>query len=130
MLNEIFKKDSLKYNHKYNELLKYLSDHQDKKMHLIILLSDGGVSSHIDHLRSFIDELNKSKVTNDILIHVISDGRDSDKYSVNKYIKEIENITGPKVKIASVCGRYYALDENVMKKNYLMNTYHQLRHQT
>ena len=38
-------------------------------------------------------------------------GRDSDKYSVGKYIKEIEDITGPKVKIASVCGRYYALDE-------------------
>lgn len=111
MLNELFRKDSLKYNHKYNELLKYLSNHQDKKVHLVILLSDGGVSSHISHLRLFINELNKSKVTNDILIHVISDGRDSDKYSVGKYIKEIEDITGPKVKIASVCGRYYALDE-------------------
>ena len=107
----VFRRDQLKYNPKYNEMLDYLSNSPTNSLHLMILLSDGGVSSHIEHLKSFIHELTKSKVKNNIYIHAIADGRDADKYSVKKYLKEIEDTLPQNVKIASVCGRYYALDE-------------------
>ena len=110
-LNSIFHKDSLKYNPKYNELIEYLKKYPNNKLHISILLSDGGVSSYINHLKCLLDELSKSRVTNDIHIHAIADGRDSDKWSINKYIKEIESYIAGNVKLSSICGRYYALDE-------------------
>ena len=110
-INSVFRKDNLKYNHKYNELIEYLKKHPNNKIHISILLSDGGVSSHINHLKSFLNELSKSRITNDIHIHAIADGRDSDKWSIKKYINEIDNIIVGNVKLSSICGRYYALDE-------------------
>lgn len=110
-LNGVFRRDQLKYNSKYNEMLDYLSNNPHNAIHLMILLSDGGVSSHIDHIKKFLIELNKSKVKNKVYIHAVADGRDSDKYSLSTYLKELENSLTPNAKIASVCGRYYALDE-------------------
>ncbi|MGN1371367.1 MAG: 2,3-bisphosphoglycerate-independent phosphoglycerate mutase [Candidatus Coprovivens sp.] len=110
-INSEFRKDNLKYNHKYNELIEYLKKHPNNKIHISILLSDGGVSSHINHLKSFLNELSRSRITNDIHIHAIADGRDSDKWSIKKYINEIDNIIVGNVKLSSICGRYYALDE-------------------
>ena len=110
-LNGIFNKDRLKYNPKYNELVEYLQKNPNSKIHLAVLLSDGGVTSHINHLKGFLNELSKSRVTNDVHIHAIADGRDADKWSVSKYIKEIENYLAGNIKLSSVCGRYYSLDE-------------------
>lgn len=110
-LNSCFKKSEFKFNNKYNELINYLKSDSTKTLHITILLSDGGVSSHINHLKKFLEELTNSKIDNKILIHVISDGRDSNKFSLNSYINEISNYLNVKTKIASVCGRYYAMDE-------------------
>lgn len=110
-LNKIFNKDSLKYNAKYNDLVEYLKQHHTNSLHISILLSDGGVSSHINHLKGFLNELAKSRITNDIHIHAIADGRDSNKWSSKKYIKEIEPLIAGNVKLSSICGRYYALDK-------------------
>ena len=109
-INETLKKERLKYNHKYNELLKYLEESK-RNLHISILLSDGGVSSHIEHLKGFLEELKKSKVENSIYIHAITDGRDANKYSAYSYIKELDSYLDHQVKLASLCGRYYALDE-------------------
>lgn len=114
-INNSFKKSEYKYNPKYNEMINYLNNHSDKSMHIVIMLSDGGVSSHIEHLKLFLKELNASKVDNNIYIHIISDGKDSDRYGLKEYINQIEPLCNIKVKIASVCGRYYALD---MTKDY------------
>jgi len=73
--NEVLNNERLKYNSKYNELI-YKLKNNNKNLHIIILLSDGGVSSHINHLKQFVRELNNSKVTNPIYLHLISDGRD------------------------------------------------------
>lgn len=110
-LNNVFKKDKLKYNIKYNEMINCLKENPNKNLHITHLLSDGGVSSHIVHLKCFLNELAKSKVENGIYLHLIADGRDSNKYSVYKYIKDIESYINGNVHLASVCGRYYALDE-------------------
>lgn len=110
-INEAFKKDRLKYNTKYTEMVDYLKRHPDKSLHITHLLSDGGISSHINHLKCFLNELKKSGIENDIYIHIIADGRDSNKYSVYKYITDISSYLIDNVHLASVCGRYYALDE-------------------
>lgn len=111
-INEILKKDRLKYNTKYTEMVDYLKKHPNKSLHITHLLSDGGVSSHINHLKSFLSELKKSGIQNNIYLHIIADGRDSNKYSVYKYITDIDSYINDNVYLASVCGRYYALDES------------------
>lgn len=110
-INEIFKKDRLKYNTKYIEMVDYLKKHPDRNLHITHLLSDGGVSSHINHLKNFLSELKKSNVTNEIYLHLQADGRDSNKYSLYKYITDIESYINGNIHISSVCGRYYALDD-------------------
>ncbi len=109
-INSTFRKSDYKFNPKYNEMTDYLKRHPEKTLHLAILLSDGGVSSHINHLKLFLQELNDTKVDNNILIDIISDGRDSDRFGLKTYLQEIEPLFNVKVKLSSVCGRYYALD--------------------
>ena len=110
-LNSCFRKSEFKFNNKYNELINYLKGDSTRTLHISILLSDGGVSSHINHLKQFLEELTNSKIDNKILIHITSDGRDSNKYSLTSYINELTNYLNVKTKVASVCGRYYAMDE-------------------
>lgn len=85
----------------------------DTKMHLIGLLSDGGVHSHNKHLYALL-ELMKEQGVEDVFIHVILDGRDVPPKSALDYIEELENvIDGIGVgKIATVSGRYYAMDRD------------------
>jgi 2,3-bisphosphoglycerate-independent phosphoglycerate mutase len=109
-INSTFRKSEYKFNSKYSEMVEYLKHHPEKNLHLCILLSDGGVSSHINHLKLFLKELNESKVDNNIYIQAISDGRDSNKFSLKQYLAEIEAETNVKVNVSSICGRYYALD--------------------
>lgn len=111
-INGVLNKDNLKYNPRYSTMVDYLKRHPENKLHIITLLSDGGVSSHINHLHLFIKELNKSKIKNEVLIHGITDGRDSDKFSSYKYIKELSEDLSENIHLASLCGRYYALDKS------------------
>lgn len=110
IVNGTFRKSEYKFNPKYNEMINYLKSNPLKKLHLCILLSDGGVSSHIEHLKKFLQELIASKIDNNIYIQAISDGRDSDKYSIKKYIEDMKDFLNIKVNISSICGRCYALD--------------------
>ena len=110
IINDVLKNSNNKFNAKYKEMIEYLKNHPEKKLHICMLLSDGGVSSHIEHLSLFLKELNNSNVDNNIYIQAISDGRDSDKYSLKKYLSIVNNLTNIKVKISSVCGRCYAMD--------------------
>ncbi|MDF2617183.1 MAG: hypothetical protein K0Q47_1839 [Sedimentibacter sp.] len=82
-------------------------------LHLIGLLSDGGVHSHNTHLYSLI-ELAKKNDLNNVEIHCITDGRDVSPTSSPNYIKELKkkiNSIGTG-HIASIMGRYYAMDRN------------------
>ena len=122
-LNEVFKKERIKYNPKYNELITDLLG-KENNVHIVALLSDGGVSSHMNHVVSFVNELKKSKIKNNILIHAISDGRDSDRKSIIKYMKELETKLPDNARISSICGRYYCLDTNGDNKR--IKTYYDL----
>ena len=84
----------------------------NKAVHFLGLLSDGGVHSHTSHLRALIDasqEYNLDKV----FVHAFTDGRDVDPKSGALYIEDLTNyIYNTKVKLASVIGRYYAMDRD------------------
>lgn len=82
-------------------------------LHLMGLLSDGGVHSHIKHLFALI-ELAKEKGVKEVYIHGILDGRDVPPRSAAKYIEELEaKITELGLgKIATISGRYYAMDRD------------------
>ncbi len=82
-------------------------------LHLMGLCSDGGVHSHIDHLTALIEMAKKQGVQN-VLIHMITDGRDTSPTNGVKYAAQIEEAckkhgTG---KIATVIGRYYIMDRD------------------
>jgi 2,3-bisphosphoglycerate-independent phosphoglycerate mutase len=84
-----------------------------KPLHLLGLVSDGGVHSHISHLKAIIDLCKKEKLTN-VFIHAFTDGRDCDPKSGLNFIKDLQvhlNNTGVG-KIATVSGRYYAMDRD------------------
>jgi 2,3-bisphosphoglycerate-independent phosphoglycerate mutase len=85
---------------------------ENKNVHFIGLVSDGGVHSHINHLKALIDITEEQQLTN-VFIHAITDGRDCDPKSGRNFIEEIENHCADKhAKIASVIGRYYAMDRD------------------
>jgi 2,3-bisphosphoglycerate-independent phosphoglycerate mutase len=85
----------------------------NSSVHLLGLLSDGGVHSHIDHLKALI-KLAKDKGAKNVYVHAFLDGRDVQPGSALKYISELEEYMKEIGigKIATVCGRYYAMDRD------------------
>jgi len=78
--------------------------------HLIGLASPGGVHSHQDHAVALAKTLDRSSVP--VLVHAITDGRDTPPQSAGDDIKRLVAALPPSVRIASVCGRYYAMDRD------------------
>ena len=84
----------------------------NKKLHLIGLVSDGGVHSHIGHLEAILD-LTEEMNINNVYIHAFTDGRDVDPKSGLEFIEQLEKkIKHSSAKLASVIGRYYAMDRD------------------
>ena len=85
----------------------------DSKLHLIGLISDGGVHSHINHLLALLEMAKQEGITK-LYMHLFTDGRDVPPQSAYTYIKEVE----AKIKelgigkIASIGGRYYGMDRD------------------
>ena len=93
------------------DAFQYAKDN-NKKVHFLGLVSDGGVHSHTSHLRGLIDATQDYGL-DQVFIHAFTDGRDVDPKSGKKYIQDLENyIANTPVKIASVIGRYYAMDRD------------------
>lgn len=114
-LEKINKSIQDKYFFQKEELLHAINHAKlnNSKLHLIGLLSDGGIHSHINHLFALLDLCCQEKFTN-VYIHVITDGRDTAPDSGIKYIKmlkeKLESINFGK--IATICGRYYMMDRD------------------
>ena len=93
------------------DAFQYAKDNH-KKVHFLGLVSDGGVHSHTSHLRGLIDAT-QTYGLEEVYIHAFTDGRDVDPKSGKKYIQDLQNyISNTSVKIASVIGRYYAMDRD------------------
>ena len=84
----------------------------NKTLHLLGLVSDGGVHSHINHVKA-LASLCATEGLQDVLVHAFTDGRDTDPKSGLHFLTELqqhlENSTG---KIATITGRYYAMDRD------------------
>ncbi len=93
------------------DAFKYAKDN-NKNLHFLGLLSNGGVHSHTNHLKGLIDAANEYGVQNSF-IHAFTDGRDVDPKSGKIYIADIENhIKNTNTKLATITGRYYAMDRD------------------
>jgi len=79
-------------------------------LHIIGLTSDGGVHSHINHIIGITKLLKDS--FKKIYLHLITDGRDVSPTSSPGFIKQIEDITDDKIKIATISGRFYTMDRD------------------
>jgi 2,3-bisphosphoglycerate-independent phosphoglycerate mutase len=83
-----------------------------KSVHFMGLLSDGGVHSHINHLKGLITIANNNGVK-DLFIHAFTDGRDTDPKAGVDYLKDlISHLQRTGGKLASIIGRYYAMDRD------------------
>ncbi|MDB8789201.1 2,3-bisphosphoglycerate-independent phosphoglycerate mutase [Romboutsia sp. 1001216sp1] len=94
-------------------LLETMKNAKTSALHLMGLLSDGGVHSHIDHLKGIIKMAKENGVEN-VYVHAFTDGRDTDPQSALTYIQDVENYMKELGvgKFASVSGRYYAMDRD------------------
>jgi 2,3-bisphosphoglycerate-independent phosphoglycerate mutase len=84
----------------------------NKNVHYIGLVSDGGVHSHIEHLKGLITIARNNNVQN-LFVHAFTDGRDTDPKGGLQYVKEvIDHMRTTTGKLASIVGRYYAMDRD------------------
>ena len=111
LIDEMFEND-LTTNEIYQEMIDYVND-GDKSLHLMYMCSNGGVHSMNGHAINMLKCLKNSDVQN-VYIHLISDGRDSDSKSFPLYLKELTDAISEIGigTISSLCGRYYAMDRD------------------
>ena len=110
-INLAVKNDTLKDEPALRDAFNYAKTN-DKSIHFLGLLSDGGVHSHIDHLFGLVDATNDFGIKNSY-IHAFTDGRDVDPKSGFGYVTSLEeHIKGTNTKLASITGRYYAMDRD------------------
>ncbi len=85
----------------------------DSTLHLMGLLSDGGVHSHTGHILALLELTARAKLPR-VLIHALLDGRDVGPQTAGSYLAEMEQTLAgyPHAKIASLSGRYYAMDRD------------------
>jgi 2,3-bisphosphoglycerate-independent phosphoglycerate mutase len=84
----------------------------NKSVHFLGLLSDGGVHSHTSHLRALIDASQEFELQK-VYVHAFTDGRDVDPKSAKGEVENLVNyIQNTNVKLASIVGRYYAMDRD------------------
>ncbi len=85
---------------------------KNKAVHFIGLVSDGGVHSHINHLKGLCTAASKQGLTN-VYVHAFTDGRDTDPKSGLKFLTSLEDYMNSTVgKIATITGRYFAMDRD------------------
>lgn len=85
----------------------------NKKVHFIGLVSDGGVHSHINHLKGLLDAAKEAGLDKDVFVHAFTDGRDTDPTSGKGFIQDLLSHMKVSVgELASITGRYYAMDRD------------------
>jgi 2,3-bisphosphoglycerate-independent phosphoglycerate mutase len=110
-INVAIRTGEFKKNETLLNTIQYAKNN-NKQLHLIGLVSDGGVHSHIEHLKAITTICKESGLQN-VFIHAFTDGRDTDPKSgihfLNELQEHLQNTTG---QIATIIGRYYAMDRD------------------
>jgi 2,3-bisphosphoglycerate-independent phosphoglycerate mutase len=110
-INKAVAEGDLKTHPVLIDAFKY-AKYNGKKVHFIGLVSDGGVHAHIDHLKGLCDAA-KANDIEEAFIHAFTDGRDTDPKSGVHFLNELkEHLQHSTGRIASVVGRYYAMDRD------------------
>lgn len=110
-INKAITDRTLNTNPVLQDALNYAKNN-NKAVHFIGLLSDGGVHAHINHLKALCDVANEQGLK-DVYIHGFLDGRDTDPNSGLNFVKDLEHhLESSTGKIASLIGRYYAMDRD------------------
>jgi len=110
-INKAVREKELHRNKTLLEALHFARDHS-KAVHLMGLVSDGGVHSHVEHLKALCSICEAEGLT-DTFIHAFLDGRDTDPRGGIDYLQDLEaHIADKPVQLASIIGRYYAMDRD------------------
>lgn len=110
-INVAIRTGEFKKNEALLNTLRYAKNN-NKPLHLMGLLSDGGVHSHIEHLKA-ITTICKEEGLQNVFIHAFTDGRDTDPKSGIGFIKDLQQHLGKTTgEIATITGRYYAMDRD------------------
>lgn len=110
-INLAVKEDTLKEEKELKNAFEYAKNN-NKDVHFLGLVSNGGVHSHIDHLKGLI-EVSENYGVKNAFIHAFTDGRDVDPKSGIKFLEDLTDFCSDKnTRLASVIGRYYAMDRD------------------
>jgi 2,3-bisphosphoglycerate-independent phosphoglycerate mutase len=110
-INVAIRNGSFAQNETLLQSIRFARDN-NKAFHLLGLVSDGGVHSHINHLKTIVDTCKNEGLT-EVYIHAFTDGRDCDPKSGLSFITELQQHLNFSVgKIATVSGRYFAMDRD------------------
>lgn len=112
-INRAIREGELAKNKNLLAALQYAKQNA-KKLHLMGLVSDGGVHSHLNHLKALCDiALAYGLDKNQVIIHAFTDGRDCDPKSGLAFLADLQHhLQHSAGQIASLCGRYYAMDRD------------------
>ncbi len=109
-INKAIKEQTFEKEQVILDTIKY-AQKNNKPIHFLGLVSNGGVHAHIEHLKALITIADKANIQS--YIHVFTDGRDVDPNSAIDFISELNHfIENKKSSIASIIGRYYAMDRD------------------
>lgn len=110
-INKAIREKELHQNQTLLDALHFARD-QGKPVHLMGLVSDGGVHSHIEHLKALCSICEAEGVPN-TFIHAFLDGRDTDPRGGIAYLQDLNmHIAGKPVHLATIVGRYFAMDRD------------------
>ncbi|WP_018674426.1 2,3-bisphosphoglycerate-independent phosphoglycerate mutase [Riemerella columbina] len=111
-LNIAVENNTLAQEHVIVEALEYTKNN-NKALHFIGLVSDGGVHAHINHLKGLLSTANDFGLKDKVYVHAFTDGRDCDPHSGKDFIEDLQQhmqqTTG---QLATIVGRYYAMDRD------------------
>jgi 2,3-bisphosphoglycerate-independent phosphoglycerate mutase len=111
-INMVIEDGSLAKNPTLTSALEHAKK-SGNKLHFIGLVSDGGVHSHIDHLKALCEIAQRKGLSDRIKVHAFTDGRDTDPNSGIKFLTDLQRFLNSKGgQLASVVGRYYAMDRD------------------
>ena len=112
LINRAIKDESFYYNESFLNAIRHAKEN-NSKLHIMGLLSDGGVHSHINHIKALLKLCKKEDFSN-VYFHIFTDGRDTFKESSISYIDDLNNEINEFGigKICTISGRYYAMDRD------------------
>jgi 2,3-bisphosphoglycerate-independent phosphoglycerate mutase len=110
-VNKAIEEHELDHNPVLLEAFEYAKKN-NRNVHFIGLLSDGGVHSHIEHLKGLVTIAHKNGIKN-LFLHAFTDGRDTDPKGGKEYLKDlISHLNKTTGRLASIVGRYFAMDRD------------------